>query len=376
MPKVKAPFTSRPGRAFYGLVVQKGPWKSTYKDYRRAHQVPGGAIGGGVPVGGTGDGERDAVMSPYQQDGRGPLPEPSEHGTQSIVRPGESWYRKKPAMGGKRKSSMKAALIIHKKSDETNYEDISHEKGQEPDKLPPPPDLHSLFLTEDRLLEARSQKPLSKIVGVEMMDEAPTPFPNRMLLEDTPMHTFAPPSLHLQSHYMQEDLSRKEHLEGQMKKMKMMKGPAPAKLSMEKLPASKQSSTKAKGVRAEAGSVAKKKDDGIFTILPMPKKGTSGGPPVPIPKKGSLKIKTTGLPASKQSSTKAKGVRVEKGSVAKKKDIVDGMPSMQSKAPTKKVDRRGEIDATRREFRTMQNPTALRMEHTAELKRAFKHLKP
>jgi hypothetical protein len=162
MAAVKPPFVSMPGRAFWGLVVQKGPWKSTYSDYQRAHQVPGGAVGGGVPVGGTGEGKRDAVMTPYQQNGRGVLPEPSEHATQSVVRPGESWMIKKPPPGMKRSSKLKAALTIGK-SNETNYEDIRHAEGMEPSMPPPPPDLKSTFLTEDRLSKSRNKNALTVV---------------------------------------------------------------------------------------------------------------------------------------------------------------------------------------------------------------------
>jgi len=167
MSSVKPPFTSMPGRAFWGLVVQKGPWKSTYSDYLRAHQVPGGAKGGGVPVGGTGEGKRDAVMTPYQQNGRNPLPDPSEHATQSIVRPGESWKIKKPMIGGKQMKGTKLtyALTISasKKDPATDYEDISHKKGMEPSGPPPPPDLKSTFLTEDRLAKSRNKNGLTVV---------------------------------------------------------------------------------------------------------------------------------------------------------------------------------------------------------------------
>lgn len=158
MASVKPPFTSMPGRAFWGLVVQKGPWKSGYSDYLRAHQVPGGAKGGGVSVGGTGEGKRDAVMTPYQQNGRNALPEPSEHATQSIVRPGESWFIKKPPAGKVRVSQLKAALAIGK-TKERDYEDISHPPGEEPSM--PPPDLKSTFLTEERLSRSRNKMGLT-----------------------------------------------------------------------------------------------------------------------------------------------------------------------------------------------------------------------
>lgn len=162
MAAVKPPFTSMPGRSFWGLVVQKGPWKSTYSDYLRAHQVPGGAKGGGVPVGGTGEGKRDTVMTPYQQNGRKPLPEPSEHATQSIVRPGESWQMKKPPPGMKQVSKLKAALVIGKTAGR-DYEDISHPEGMEPNVPPPPPDLKSTFLTEERLGRSRNKNGLTVV---------------------------------------------------------------------------------------------------------------------------------------------------------------------------------------------------------------------
>jgi hypothetical protein len=156
MAAVKGPHISMPGRAFWGLVVQKGPWKSTYGDYLRAHEVPGGALGGGIQVGGTGEGKQDSVMTPYQMNGRNALPEPSEHATQSIVLPGESWFIKKPQPGSKLPSPLKAALTI-KHSKERDYEDISHKKGGEPNVPPPPADIKTTFVTEQRLARSRNK---------------------------------------------------------------------------------------------------------------------------------------------------------------------------------------------------------------------------
>jgi hypothetical protein len=172
MAAVKGPHISMPGRAFWGLVVQKGPWKSTYGDYLRAHEVPGGALGGGIQVGGTGEGKQDSVMTPHQMNGRNPLPEPSEHATQSIVRPGESWFIKKSQPGSRLPSPLKAALTI-KPSQDRDYEDISHKKGGEPN-VPPPPVQASSFLTETRLLESRERGKLSVLTNQEQTLPSPT----------------------------------------------------------------------------------------------------------------------------------------------------------------------------------------------------------
>jgi len=232
MAAVKGPQISMPGRAFWGLVVQKGPWKSTYGDYLRAHEKPGGAIGGGVPVGGTGEGKRDSVMTPQQLDGRGPLPDPSEFATQSIVRPGESWFIKKSQPGMRLPNPLKAALAI-KHSKERDYEDISHAKGLEPNIPPPPPDLSLTFLTEDRLLNARKKGKLSVITNVEMLPDTPT-LPHHTRIHDAVIPTYTPPSLDLGDMFHKEAASLKRkaevELEDQSKKMKFLKGPSPPKI--------------------------------------------------------------------------------------------------------------------------------------------------
>lgn len=73
------------GKPFWGLVVQKGPWKSTRADTERANQKDNLTIGGGIPVGGRMSGQRSAVMTPYQIDGSSAPPEPSHHAKRSIV---------------------------------------------------------------------------------------------------------------------------------------------------------------------------------------------------------------------------------------------------------------------------------------------------
>jgi len=353
MAAVKGPHISMPGRAFWGLVVQKGPWKSTYGDYLRAHEVPGGAIGGGIPVGGTGEGKRDSVMTPYQQNGKNPLPDPSEFATQSIVRPGESWFIKKSQPGMKLPTPLKAALTI-KHSKERDYEDISHEKGLEPNIPPPPPDLSSTFLTEDRLLTTRKKGKLSVVTNVEMlpsptMDVDTPTLPHHVRIHDAVVPTYTPPSLDLGDMFHKEAASLKRkaeiELEDQSKKMKSMKGPLPSKIETgPSLPYSRQSSIVHKNVhRMETKSMPKTSDE-----FPLNIKRKAGEETMESKKKAKvdtlkrkredesrerakkgklmvkskpdLSIQTTKLPPSKQSSTKVAGVRAERKSAPKKED--------------------------------------------------------
>ena len=290
MAAVKGPHISMPGRAFWGLVVQKGPWKSTYGDYLRAHEVPGGALGGGIQVGGTGEGKKDSVMTPHQMNGRNPLPELSEHATQSIVLPGESWFIKKSQPGSKRSSPLKTALSLAiKHSQDRDYEDISHAKDAEPN-VPPVPVQTSSFLTETRLLESRERGKLSVVTNQEQTLPSPT------MDIDTPSYaydhglipTFIPPTEDLAVAYKKESesLKRKNEMdrEDYEKKMKMMKGPQVPKIETgPTLPYARQSSTMPFQVkRLESRSAPKTYDEFPLNIK---RKASQDDEPV---KKGKL----------------------------------------------------------------------------------------
>jgi hypothetical protein len=93
------------GKPFWGLVVQKGPWKSTPADVARAKQKDDLTIGGGIPVGGRMSGQRSAVMTPYQIDASGAPPEPSDFAKRSIV-VGAIDMKRQGARGTRMKSKM------------------------------------------------------------------------------------------------------------------------------------------------------------------------------------------------------------------------------------------------------------------------------
>jgi hypothetical protein len=92
-------------KPFWGLVVQKGPWKSTSTDIKRANQKDELTIGGGIPVGGRMSGQRSAVMTPYQIDASGAPPEPSHHAKRSVV-VGAIDMKRQGARGTRMKSKM------------------------------------------------------------------------------------------------------------------------------------------------------------------------------------------------------------------------------------------------------------------------------
>lgn len=93
------------GKPFWGLVVQKGPWKSTSTDIKRANQKDELTIGGGIPVGGRMSGQRSAVMTPYQIDASGAPLEPSHHAKRSVV-VGAIDMKRQGAKGTRMKSKM------------------------------------------------------------------------------------------------------------------------------------------------------------------------------------------------------------------------------------------------------------------------------
>ena len=81
------------GSPYWGLVQQNGPWKTVPIDRIRARQGVGRPIvGGGIGAGGTrhaGHGNYEQVLTPYQVDGRGPVPDPSSYASRSVMTPVE-----------------------------------------------------------------------------------------------------------------------------------------------------------------------------------------------------------------------------------------------------------------------------------------------
>jgi len=73
-------------KPFWGLVVQKGPWKSTATDIARAREKDKPSVGGGIPLGGrghAGHAEFKSVMTPYQIDATGSTLNPSDFAMRS-----------------------------------------------------------------------------------------------------------------------------------------------------------------------------------------------------------------------------------------------------------------------------------------------------
>ena len=82
---------------FWGLVEQKGPWKTTLTDLERSHQnVSGSQTGGGIQLGGTknaGHAGWYASINPSLDPSAMPLPKPSRYVQQSIITPPQSIKR-------------------------------------------------------------------------------------------------------------------------------------------------------------------------------------------------------------------------------------------------------------------------------------------
>lgn len=77
-----------PHSDYWGLVQQKGPWRSTAADVRAARMRGKLNIGGGVGAGGTrhaGNASHLTVMTPYQLSARGNAPMPSQYVQQRVV---------------------------------------------------------------------------------------------------------------------------------------------------------------------------------------------------------------------------------------------------------------------------------------------------
>jgi len=81
-------FGGGPGRSFWGLVQQNGPWATTAQDRRHATGRARPTLGGGIGFGGTrnaGNGNFRSLTNPYQQNGSLPPPVPSKYAQRNIV---------------------------------------------------------------------------------------------------------------------------------------------------------------------------------------------------------------------------------------------------------------------------------------------------
>jgi hypothetical protein len=92
------------GGNFWGLVQQKGPWKTTRHDIAnaRASMKQDKVSGGGIGEGGTlhaGNGNYKQVINPVAITGRDAPPKPSSLGMRSIVLKESNHYRKKAVAG-------------------------------------------------------------------------------------------------------------------------------------------------------------------------------------------------------------------------------------------------------------------------------------
>jgi hypothetical protein len=72
---------------YWGLTQQNGPWQTTKKDIRNLKRS-GPVLGGGLGMGGTahaGHGNYNALINPYQQNGRKPISMPSKYAMRDVV---------------------------------------------------------------------------------------------------------------------------------------------------------------------------------------------------------------------------------------------------------------------------------------------------
>lgn len=84
----QASMTSFGGNTFWGLVQQKGPWKSTPSDEKRATQSKPNYGGGGTGAGGTahaGNGNWSQIMTPNQLNGSAAPLKPSAYAMRSVM---------------------------------------------------------------------------------------------------------------------------------------------------------------------------------------------------------------------------------------------------------------------------------------------------
>lgn len=78
------------GNTFWGLVHQRGPWKSTASDQKRAAEGKANYGGGGTAAGGTvhaGHGNWKQIMTPIQLNGSAAPLHPSEYAMRSVMMP-------------------------------------------------------------------------------------------------------------------------------------------------------------------------------------------------------------------------------------------------------------------------------------------------
>ena len=155
-------FSGGAGGSFWGLVQQKGPWKTTYQDRLNARGRSGPVLGGGIGAGGTrnaGHGNYEQLMNPYQQNGSKPPPMPSKYAQRQVVASGPDMYQPKatagirsqfkPSVGNRASYQTNQKMGSMGKSDE-GFQGGARTHGMAPEKeMPGMPQLPNYFETEE-----------------------------------------------------------------------------------------------------------------------------------------------------------------------------------------------------------------------------------
>lgn len=193
--------------SFWGLVQQKGPWKSTASDRERAKQSSRPTVGGGIPAGGTkhaGFAGYEQTMTPYQMDARGAPPKPllyhsGKHhqskgmvgGIRSTVAPVAS--RTRPFYVGEDAGSVSGLPVGYafpNTPQGVRYEEDDESSSDEDFTMVDYPALPQTFgLTEHRLEEA-AEAPVKEEQVLPPMESKPTVGVTRRPREKTRMHPY------------------------------------------------------------------------------------------------------------------------------------------------------------------------------------------
>jgi hypothetical protein len=123
------------GKPFWGLVVQKGPWKSTPADVARAKQKDISPVSQGIET-----------ITPYQVDASGTLPEPSSYAKRSVVMGAVDMKRQGAKGTRKNKLTLGARTPVQ----------TGHKMGNAPEEtgpLVPPSEIPDLLEPSDEEVE-------------------------------------------------------------------------------------------------------------------------------------------------------------------------------------------------------------------------------
>ena len=336
------------GGNFWGLVQQKGPWKTTRHDVAnaKASMKQDKVSGGGVGEGGTthaGHGNYKQVMNPVAINGREAPPQPSSLAMRSVVLQEVNHYRKKAVagflpqydtlgersateVGGHKAGGMGAGVV----QSEADYQMMP----STPIEMPSAP-----FLTEQRL----EQEQVKEEEGIRMI---PThTFDKKGVVRTPKQKVTMKPYQKVDQKEINKNVEKAKALMAKREQEKSFGAPSGLpKRSMESQggkaekkvkitvikPTKRKTETGGEGPRKKVNTM----DKPVFKNTLKRKAETGGAGARKKGKVSKLQITTTGLPAPVQRFQEGAGKR-EEASLPKKSDKLP-LPTKRQTALKKK----------------------------------------